>query len=74
MGDAYYRFFPGDYLRDTGDLSMVEDCAYRRLLDHYYSEERLPSENLRLYRICRATAPDEQRASPLTRTDPVVLS
>lgn len=60
--DGYYRFFPGDYMRDTADLSMVEDGAYRRLLDHYYSEENLSSEPQRLYRICRAFTPEERAA------------
>ncbi len=60
--DGYYRWFPGDYQRDTGDLSMTEDGAYRRLLDHYYSEENLSSEPQRLYRICRAFTPEEQAA------------
>lgn len=62
MGDVYYRFFPGDYMRDTSDLSMAEDGAYRRLLDHYYSEEELPSEKERLYRICRASSDEEKKA------------
>jgi uncharacterized protein YdaU (DUF1376 family) len=60
--DGYYRFFPGDYLRDTMHISLIEDGAYRRLLDFYYSEERLPSDPERLYRICRATSPDERGA------------
>jgi len=60
--DGYYRWFPGDYLRDTGDLSMTEDGAYRRLLDHYYSEEKLSCDPQRLYRICRASTAAERSA------------
>jgi len=61
-GDGYYRFFPGDYLRDTMHLSLIEDGVYRRLLDFYYCEERLSSDPERLYRICRASSPDERKA------------
>jgi uncharacterized protein YdaU (DUF1376 family) len=63
--DGYYRFFPGDYLRDTADLSLVEHGAYRVLLDVYYSDGRLPAEQGRLYRICRATTDDEKAAVDL---------
>jgi uncharacterized protein YdaU (DUF1376 family) len=62
MGDSYYRFFPGDYMRDTAGLSLVEDGAYRRMLDHYYSEESLPSDPGRLFRICRAFTEEERKA------------
>ena len=62
MSDQYYRFFPGDYLRDTGDLSLVEHGAYRILLDHYYTQEFLPSDKERLYRICRAFTQEEKQA------------
>ncbi len=61
--DGYYRWFPGDYLRDTGTLSLVEHGAYRLLLDHYYSESGgISDEKPRLYRLCRATTPEEQQA------------
>ena len=60
--DGYYQFYPGDYLRDTLGLSMVEDGAYRRLLDSYYSEEYLPSDKEELYRIARAMNPSERTA------------
>jgi uncharacterized protein YdaU (DUF1376 family) len=62
MADVYYRWFPGDYLRDTADLSASEDGFYRRLLDFYYSEERLPADRDRLYRIARASCPEEKHA------------
>jgi uncharacterized protein YdaU (DUF1376 family) len=35
----FYSFHPGDYLRDTAHLTPLEDIAYRRLLDLYYSSE-----------------------------------
>jgi uncharacterized protein YdaU (DUF1376 family) len=63
MANAWYAFYPGDYGRDTAHLSMVEDSAYRRLLDHYYSTERPISTNVEhVVRICRAFAPGEQEA------------
>ena len=63
MGDPYYPWYPGDYLKDTPDLSMLEDGAYRRLLDNYFvSEGNLPVERSRLYRICRAFTVEEQSA------------
>lgn len=62
MGDSYYPWFQGDYMRDTSDLSLAEDGAYRRLLDHYYSEEHLLADKSRLYRICRVSSPEENAA------------
>jgi uncharacterized protein YdaU (DUF1376 family) len=45
----------GDYQRDTGHLSLSQDGAYRRMMDHYYSTESpLPIEKPLLYRICGA--------------------
>ena len=58
----YYRFFPGDYARDTSDLSMIEDAAYRRLLDYYYCDQKLPSDPQRLQRIARAGTSEEKAA------------
>ena len=36
----YYQFHIGDYKSHTSHLSVVEDCAYRRLLDFYYLNEK----------------------------------
>lgn len=36
----YYSFNIGDYAVDTRHLSLMEDLAYRRLLDLYYSSEK----------------------------------
>lgn len=42
---------------------MIEDGAYRRLLDLYYSTERqLPLDRKALYRVARARTPEEQEA------------
>jgi len=63
MANPWYAFYPGDYGRDTAHLSLVEDGAYRRLLDRYYTTGRaLPDDIDRLFRICRAFTPAEQNA------------
>lgn len=36
----YYQFNIGDYAAHTRHLSLLEDLAYRRLLDLYYSSEK----------------------------------
>ena len=57
----YYPFHIGDYVSATRHLSWVEDCAYRRLLDTYYTTERaLPLELRAVCRLVLATT-DEQR-------------
>lgn len=35
----YYQFHIGDYKTHTHHLSLMEDLAFRRLLDHYYLHE-----------------------------------
>jgi len=35
----FYQFHIGDYKSHTHHLSMIEDLAFRRLLDHYYLHE-----------------------------------
>ena len=35
----YYQFNIGDYKSHTHHLSLIEDLAFRRLLDHYYLHE-----------------------------------
>ena len=62
MSDQYYPFYVGDYLRDTGDLSLLEHGAYHIMLHHYYTMGGLPADRQKLYRICRAFTPDEQKA------------
>ena len=36
----YYQFHIGDYVSHTQRLSLLEDLAYRRLLDEYYLHQR----------------------------------
>ena len=35
----FYQFHIGDYISHTRHLSLMEDLAFRRLLDHYYLHE-----------------------------------
>ncbi|WP_422096871.1 YdaU family protein [Variovorax sp.] len=59
----YYEHHLGDYLRDTAHLSMLEDGAYRRLLDVYYVKELpLPPELRDVYRLVRAGSKPERDA------------
>ena len=59
----HYPMHIGDYQKDTAWCSMIEDCAYRRLLDHYYAtEQKLPKEIRKLHNICRATTAAEKKA------------
>jgi uncharacterized protein YdaU (DUF1376 family) len=36
----YYQFNIGDYARDTVGISLIEDIAYRRLIDNYHLNEK----------------------------------
>lgn len=59
----YYPHHIGDYITATAHLTMVEDGAYRRLLDLYYSTEKaLPSDRKAIYRLSRARTKEEQSA------------
>lgn len=57
----YYEHHLGDYAKDTAHLTMLEDGAYRRLLDRYYgTEQAIPADQA--HRICRARSRDEKAA------------
>jgi uncharacterized protein YdaU (DUF1376 family) len=63
MSLAYYRWFPGDYIRDTRRLTMLQHGAYRMLLDEYMvSGKPLPNDLSSLYRVCLAFSGEEQAA------------
>lgn len=50
-------------MRDTAHLSMLEDCAYRRLLDAYYVREKpLPLDVRDCCKLARATSKPERDA------------
>ncbi|KAF1692677.1 YdaU family protein [Pseudoxanthomonas koreensis] len=57
----YFELYPGDYLKDTGRLTLVDHGAYLRLLLEYYAtEEPLPADLGDLYVIAAAvTAADK---------------
>lgn len=57
----YYPRFPGDYMRKTMHLSMLEDGAYTRLLDWYYANDR-PIPHDRRYAVSRAASSAERTA------------
>jgi uncharacterized protein YdaU (DUF1376 family) len=55
MSLQWYARYPGDYMRDTGHLTLIEHGAYTRLLDHYYSTGRpIPPDVDALHRLCSA--------------------
>jgi uncharacterized protein YdaU (DUF1376 family) len=59
----YYEHHLGDYMRDAGHLSMLEEGAYRRLLDVYYAHERpLPLSKTETAKLARATSKPERTA------------
>jgi len=62
----WYPRYPGDYMRDTAHLSLVQHGVYNVLLDHYYATGGpLPDSANDLIRICRAFTPEEQQAVKL---------
>ena len=48
----WYKWYPGDFLRDTLELTLEEEGAYRRLLDHYMmTEQPIPNDIHKVRRI-----------------------
>ena len=59
----YYPHHIGDYAKVTSHLTLIEDGAYRRMLDLYYATERpLPEDISALCRLLRARDKDEKDA------------
>lgn len=59
----FYEHHLGDYIRDAAHLSLLEEGAYRRLIDAYYVREReLPAERPEVYKLARAVARPERKA------------
>ena len=65
----YVEHHFGDYAKDTAHLSMLEDGAYRRLLDVYYGREMpLPVSETECCRLVRAiSAAAKLRATATSR-------
>ena len=59
----FYPHHIGDYMTATAHLTWLEDAAYRRLLDLYYSREQsIPADIAQACRLVRATSKDERKA------------
>lgn len=59
----WYARYPGDYMRKTQHLSLMEVGAYDRLMDWYYANSKpIPKDRVQMHRICNAIAPEEQEA------------
>ena len=59
----YFELYPGDYLRDTTRLTLIEHGAYLRLLMTYYAEEQpLPADEGELFVIVSAITPADKAA------------
>ncbi len=57
----YFELYPGDYLRDTTRLTLVEHGAYLRLLMAYYAEETpLPADESELFVIVSAVSASDK--------------
>lgn len=65
MSYPYYRFFPGDYARDTRGLTFAQHGAYRLLLDLYYSTGKLQGTAAELARMLGARNKGERDAIEL---------
>jgi uncharacterized protein YdaU (DUF1376 family) len=59
----YYEHHLGDYLRDAGHLTFIEDAAYRRLIDAYYIQEKpLPPDVRECQKLARCQTAKERKA------------
>ena len=66
----YYQFHIGDYKSHTSHLSVIEDIAYRRLLDFYYLHEK----PIRQQNIARQIGMREHEQEVLSVLDEFFLS
>lgn len=59
----WFKFYIGDFQRDTGHLSLTERGAYLCLIHHYYATEKpLPNDHTALCRVAGAQTKDEKEA------------
>ena len=53
MGNPWFPFYMGDYLRDTQHLNTLEHGAYLKLIIHYYTTQQpIPDDDELLMQIC----------------------
>ena len=57
----YYNRHIGDYAKDAGHLTLLEDGIYGRLMDAYYAREG-PLPDAEVERLVRARTPVERKA------------
>lgn len=63
MAFPYYRFYPGDYLRDTRRLTLLQHGAYHLLLHEYMSTgQPLRGDLDAMCRVCGALSGEERMA------------
>ncbi|MDE1999008.1 MAG: YdaU family protein, partial [Burkholderiales bacterium] len=68
QGDAgrtalnFFKLYIGDYLRDTGELTLAEHGAYTMMLLHLYATEKPLPMGKELYRLLRAEKASERAA------------
>ena len=63
MAIPYYRWFPGDYARDTRHLSLMQHGVYRLLIDLYMDQgASLRNDLPYLYRWLHAESVEEKNA------------
>lgn len=59
----YYQHNIADYRKDTTHLSLLEHGVYHQLIDQYYlSEQPIPLDETKLYRLMSARSEDEKIA------------
>lgn len=71
----FYAFHIGDYASATRHLTWEEDCAYRRLLDVYYTrEEPFPDDMRAICRLVVASTPEHREAVDVVLREFFVLT
>lgn len=58
----FVKLYIGDYMRDTGTLSVAEHGAYMLMLLHHYATEAPLPKGQELYRLVRAVSKAEREA------------